>query len=133
VAEIFEHRVAVRYLEVDRQGVVFNMWYLAYFDDAMTALLADRGMPYQHLLDAGLDVQVVHTEMDWTGSVRWQEDVRVSVRATNVGTTSFSLSFEVRANGSSVCVGETVYVVVSTDGSGKQAIPPGLRRALQLD
>ena len=36
----FRFPVSVRYLEVDQQGVVFNMWYLAYFDDAMTAFLA---------------------------------------------------------------------------------------------
>ena len=30
----FTHRFDVRYLEADQQGVVFNMWYLAYFDDA---------------------------------------------------------------------------------------------------
>jgi len=42
----FAHRHAVRYLEVDAQGVVFNAWYLAWFDDAMTAFLA------QHVLGA---------------------------------------------------------------------------------
>src|SRR5450759_2790975 len=60
----FTHRVDMRYLEVDQQGVVFNMWYLAYFDDAMTAWLAHRGVPYQQLFAAGLDVQLVHTEVD---------------------------------------------------------------------
>lgn len=28
-AREFSHRVEVRYLEVDRQGVVFHMWHLA--------------------------------------------------------------------------------------------------------
>ena len=39
--------VAVRYLEVDAQGVVFNAWYLAWFDEAMAAFFADRGLPYR--------------------------------------------------------------------------------------
>ena len=40
----FVHPITIRYLEVDRQGVVFNMWYLAYLDDAMTAF-SGRGWP----------------------------------------------------------------------------------------
>lgn len=31
------HPVAVRYLKVDGQGVVFNMWHFVHFDDALTA------------------------------------------------------------------------------------------------
>ena len=63
----------VRYLEVDRQGVVFNMWYLAYLDDAMTAFLGDGGLPYGDMLAAGYDVQVVHTELDWHGPLGFGE------------------------------------------------------------
>jgi len=39
VTDAFTHPVQVRYLEVDAQGVVFNAWYLAWFDEAMTATL----------------------------------------------------------------------------------------------
>ena len=35
--------MTVRYLEVDAQGVVFNSWYLAWFDEAMTAFLRTAG------------------------------------------------------------------------------------------
>ena len=35
----FTYRHTVRYLEVDAQNVVFNSWYLAWFDDAMSAFL----------------------------------------------------------------------------------------------
>src|SRR5437667_12390906 len=49
----FTHPVNVRYLEVDQQGVVFNMWYLAYFDDAMTSFLEEGGLPYVDMLAAG--------------------------------------------------------------------------------
>ncbi len=53
-AEPFVHPIDVRYLEVDRQGVVFNMWYLAYLDDAMTAFLSEGGLPYGDMLARGL-------------------------------------------------------------------------------
>src|SRR3954468_21445571 len=91
----FRFAVNVRYLEVDQQGVVFNMWYLAYFDDAMTAFLAEGGLPYVEMLAAWFDVQLVHTELDWTGSLRWGEPAEVRVTLTGLGRTSFTLRFTV--------------------------------------
>jgi acyl-CoA thioester hydrolase len=126
----FTHSVEVRYLEVDQQGVVFNMWYLAYLDDAMTAYLLAGGLPYVEMIEAGYDVQVVHTELDWAGSLGWGERADVDVTTSRLGTTSFTLDFAVRAGGRDVATAQTVYVVVGTDGSGKRPVPERLRTAL---
>lgn len=128
--EVFLHPVNVRYLEVDAQGVVFNSWYLAYFDDALTAFLDHRGLPYEKMMAAGYDVQLVHAEIDWRGAVAWRDDVAVAVSLARVGTTSFTLDFQVRRSGEGVVDGRIVYVVIATDGSGKQPIPELLRAAL---
>ena len=130
MTEVFTHPIDVRYLEVDQQGVVFNMWYLAYFDDAMTAFLEHGGLPYDDLTAAGYDVQLVSTALDWRGGVGWRDDVLVAVSLAKVGRTSFTLDFGVRRAGEEVVDGRTVYVVVATDGSGKAEIPPLLRAAL---
>ena len=127
---MFTHPVDVRYLEVDQQGVVFNMWYLAYFDDAMTAFLEHGGLPYEALVTAGFDVQLVSTTLNWRGGVGFRDDVRVAVSLATTGRTSFTLDFSVQRSGQQVVDGRTVYVVVATDGSGKAEIPPLLRRAL---
>jgi len=128
--EPFTQAIDVRYLEVDRQGVVFNMWYLAYFDDAMTAFLAAGGLPYGALLDAGFDVQVVHTEIDWLGPLGFGEPATVGVGVAHLGRTSFTLRFDVAVDGRPVARGRTVYVAVRTDGSGKTPLPASLRAAL---
>ena len=130
MSDTFELPVNVRYLEVDQQGVVFNMWYLAYFDDAMTAFLEHGGLPYSDMLAAGYDAQVVHTSLDWHGGVGWGDDVRVAVSLARLGRTSFTLDFAVQRPGEAVVDGRTVYVVVRTDGAGKAEIPPQLREAL---
>jgi len=130
VDEVFEFPVNVRYMEVDAQGVVFNAWYLAYFDDAMTAFLAHRGLAYRAMLDAGYDVQLVRSEIDYRAGVRWQDPIAVAVECSRIGRTSFTLDFEVR-RGARVCAaGRTIYVVVATDGSGKRELPPLIREAL---
>jgi acyl-CoA thioester hydrolase len=47
-----------------------------------------------------------------------------------VGTTSFTLAFEVRRDGTPVCLARTVYVCVASDGSGKRPLTDELRKAL---
>jgi acyl-CoA thioester hydrolase len=126
----FTHSVDVRYLEVDQQGVVFNMWYLAYLDDAMTAYLLGGGLPYTEMIEAGYDVQLVHTELDWVGSLGWNDRADIDVSTSRLGTTSFTLDFAVRTAGRDVATARTVYVVVGTDGSGKRPVPDRLRTAL---
>jgi len=127
---VFTHPVTVRYLEVDAQGVVFNAWYLAWFDDAMTAFLAARGLPYRTMIDAGYDVQLVRSEIGWRAGVGFGEAVEVAVSTSRIGRTSFALDFEVRRAPDVTCTGRSVYVVIATDGTGKRAIPPLVADAL---
>ena len=111
----FEYSLRVRYMEVDAQGVVFNGWYLTYFDEAMAAFLGARGLPYAEMLDAGFDVQLVHCELDWKAGLRWQDEVSVAVSTARLGRSSFALDFETRRDGGQVtCSARTVYVAVAT-------------------
>jgi acyl-CoA thioester hydrolase len=130
MADVFQHSLRVRYMEVDAQGVVFNAWYLTYFDEAMSAFLSSRGLPYAALLDGGIDVQLVRSEIDWKAGLRWQDEVVVAVSTARLGRTSFALDFETRRGGEVTCSARTVYVVVATDGSGKRELPPRLLEAL---
>lgn len=130
----FEFPVRVRYHEVDAQGVVFNAWYLAWFDEAMTEFLEHRELSYAAMLDAGYDVQLVHSELDWRRGVGWGDDTVVAVSTARIGRTSFALDFQVRVAGEDgrevTCDARTVYVVIAVDGSGKQEIPPIIANAL---
>lgn len=123
--------ITVRYYEADAQGVVFNMWYLGWFDEAMTAFLAARGLPYQRMLDAGFDVHLVHSELDWRSPVHWGDDVAVTVRTERLGRTSFTLAFAALRDGQPAVTASTVYVVIATDGSGKRELPELLTTALE--
>lgn len=131
MAAEFEFPLRVRYMEVDAQGVVFNAWYLTYLDEAFTAFLGARGISVASLAAADWDMQLVHTEIDWTAGLRWQDDAVVSVSTARLGQTSFTLDFEVRRNEGTVCCSaRTVYVVIGKDGSGKRPLPPELAAAL---
>lgn len=133
----YSWRHAPRYSEIDQQGVVFNGHYLTWFDEAFTGFMDHAGLPYPELIATGVDVMVVHSELDYRGSVRWRDDARVEVSCERQGTTSFTLAFTVYRDADEVAVtGHNVYVVVVQDPETKEwskapGIPESLGRALQ--
>jgi acyl-CoA thioester hydrolase len=129
-ARVHTYRHQVRYFECDQQGVVFNMWYLGYFDEALGAFIGGGGLSVAELIDSGYDVQLVHSEIDWVGPLRWGDEAVIAVRLLGTGRTSFRIGFEVSAGGVIAATGQTVYVAIRTDGSGKVPIPAGLAAAI---
>lgn len=131
-AEADVYRSPVRYFEVDTQGVVFNMWYLGYVDEA-SSWFFDR-LPTARLRELGMDVQLVHAEVDWAGSLRAGDTAHIAVATERVGTTSFTLRYEIRrqpgVGTAPVAVVRVVYVTVAADISGKRPVPDELRAAL---
>jgi acyl-CoA thioester hydrolase len=84
--------------------------------------------------DAGYDVQLVRSEIDYRAGVRWGDPIVVAVAASRFGRTSFTLDFQIRrtaqADGEVCANGRTVYVVVGTEDYTKREIPPVIRDAL---
>ena len=138
VTDVTSLKIVPRYAEIDQQGVVFNGHYLTWFDEASTSFFVHIGLPYHQLTSGGVDVKVVHAELDYVASVRWRDVVRVAVVCEATGRTSFTLRFDAlrRDPDSDGAVeqlavrGRNVYVVVSTTDWAKREIPEELRRAL---
>jgi acyl-CoA thioester hydrolase len=127
--------IVPRFAEIDQQAVVFNAHYLTWFDEAVTGFFDHLGASYPDLLASGLDMQVVHTEIDYVAPVRWRDIVRVAVVCERVGTTSFTIGFSVlrrREDSDEVVAvrGRNVYVVVSTEDWTKRPVPDALRAGL---
>lgn len=102
---------AVRYAEVDQQGVVFNSHYLLYCDEAMGAFCLARGL--REFVER---VRLATSTLTWHGPAHWGDVIDVDVRCTRVGRTSAVLAFEVTASGRACCTVETVYVLADVDG-----------------
>ena len=131
MTDAFEFSLTVRYMEVDAQGVVFNAWYLTYFDEAFTAFLESRGLGYQALISQGLDFQLVHADIDWKAGLRFRDNAVIAVSTARLGRTSFAIDFKASRDGAELaCSARIVYVMVATDGSGKREIPAAMAGAL---
>ena len=127
------HKPTIRFFEVDQQRVVYHMWYLAYFEDARNDLLSRRGMPLRSLHESGLDLQVVHYELDWSRPVRWEDDLVIAVEVGAIGTTSFRLNYAAMVRGQRTVTGQAVYVVINRSQGQTAPVPEQLRRVLSLE
>ncbi|MEU0498835.1 thioesterase family protein [Mycobacterium sp. NPDC006124] len=135
MTDAFSLPIVPRYAEVDQQGVVFHGHYLTWFDEASNAFLDHLRTSIARFEEWGLDLQLVHAELDYLASVRWRDDIRVATRCESTGRTSFSLAFEVlrrAADGTegTTTRGRNVYVVVSTEDWTTRDLPPAVREAL---
>lgn len=119
-----------RFYEIDGQGVMFNMWYLAYVDEAIDVFFIERGLPYKEWRGLGFDVHVVHVDLDFSAGVRIREHTEVLVSTSRIGGKSFTLDYAFRRDGEIVCTGGIVYAVVSADGHGTIALPDRLVEVL---
>jgi acyl-CoA thioester hydrolase len=132
----FAFDVVPRYAEIDQQGVVFFGHYLTWCDEAFTGFQAASGYPYPDMIADGVDIQIVHAELDYADSVRWGDAVLIVVESEKVGTTSMTTRFTIRRSASA---GETwtdavtvrlVHVCVDASAFTKVPVPERLASGL---
>ncbi|MBC7560289.1 MAG: acyl-CoA thioesterase [Dermatophilaceae bacterium] len=135
----FRFPLDIRFFEVDSLGVVFNMWYLGWCDEAMSAFMESIGYGYQTLRGQGFDAVLRKAELEWLDSLQAFQHAEVAVRVQHVGTTSFRLGYSierVEASGQlrTRCAQAAItYVCVQIAGRSAAPIPEGMRQALVRD
>ena len=138
----FRYPVDVRFFEVDSLGVVFNMWYLGWCDEAMSAFMESIGYGYATLRAQGYDAVLRKAELEWLDSLEAFQQAEIAVRVDQVGTTSFRLLYDIERMAQAGEAGQRrtrcarvaiTYVCVEIAARNKAPIPLGLRDALVKD
>lgn len=132
MSEHFRYYLRVRYSECDAQKVVFNARYGEYVDLAGTAFL--RAIGLNELLVTGeFDYQVVRQLTEWKAPARFDDVLELSVYASHLGNTSFTLMTEFRRAGEEAVIAsaETVNVAVDPKTLTKMPLSDSVRSALQ--
>jgi len=121
----------VRFAETDAMQVAYYAEYFVWFEVARTELFRAIGLPYSEIRKRGLHTPVVSARADYKASLRYDDEILVSARATKVGGSSFTLEYKVTKNRGKnvVCTGRTVHVFVGQDGKPKK-IPDDVRARL---
>ena len=109
------HREAVRFRDLDGMGHVNNAVFSTYLEQARLAWFGqDEEMPLR-------DVILARTEIDFRAQVGEGEIVDIGVRTVRVGTKSFELEYELRADGR--LVAEAKSILVGYDYARGESVP----------
>ena len=114
MSQRFRYYLRVRYQECDAQHVVFNARYGDYIDLACFEFLRAALPRPTDMFDGTFEIQTVRQAIEWKAPARFDDVLEISVWASRLGTTSFTLSFELRRAGEAdaLVTSETVYVHV---------------------
>jgi acyl-CoA thioester hydrolase len=128
----FTHRLRVRYHETDAQQIVYNARYLEYVDVAMTEWFRELGWAYPDLVAAGFDPTLLSMTIEWRRPAVFDEEIDVAVSLEQMGTSSYTLAFEVsRVAGAEPLVSaKAVYVNFDPDTQRSRPIPAFVRERM---
>jgi acyl-CoA thioester hydrolase len=128
----FRYYLRVRYIECDAQKVVFNSRYSEYVDVSINEFLRAIGV-LPDFLEGRLDFQLVRQTVEWKAPARFDQVLELSIAASRLGTTSFTIEtmFRIAGDQRVIVTAETVYVLVDTVTLTKLPLPDSLRAAMQ--
>jgi acyl-CoA thioester hydrolase len=120
----------VRFGECDPQGVVFNANYLLYLDVAFTELWRERLGGYAEMIERGIDVMLVQSNLSYRRAARADDEIDVRLRIAALGTTSVTMEATVERAGETLVEATLVHVFVDAASLEKTPIPGDLRTLL---
>lgn len=127
----FCHSLRVRWAEVDRQGVVFNPQYFAYFDVAVTEYWRELRVRYpEDFSKHGTDTFAVSARADFYGPAAYDDVVDLCCRVARIGRTSMQFLFGVHRGDACLTSGEIVYVNVQIDTRKPVPWPDALKETI---
>jgi acyl-CoA thioester hydrolase len=133
MSRAFRYYLRVRYIECDAQKVVFNSRYSEYVDVSINEFLRAAGV-LKDFAEGNLDFQVVKQTVEWKAPARFDEVLELSIAATRLGNTSFTVGTEFRiagGDGRVIVTVETVYVLFDGRTLSKLPLSDSLRAALE--
>jgi acyl-CoA thioester hydrolase len=128
----FCYYLRVRYQECDAQHVVFNARYGDFIDLACFEFLRAALPSPEQAMNGSFEIQTVRQLVEWKSPARFDDVLEISVHTCRIGSTSFTLLFEMRRAGAQELLvrSETVYVHVDKATYTKRPIAGEMRAAL---
>jgi acyl-CoA thioester hydrolase len=129
----FRTEVAVRYDDYDTYGHVNNVRYGTYLEEARIDYLREVIESDADVLAAdgtGTGIVIATLEIEFEAPLRDARSVDIELTVPRLGTTSFPIEYEVRADGDTVATAETTVVTYDREAGEPCPIPEGWREAI---
>ena len=123
---VHETRLRVRFDEVDSMAIVHHPRYLVWFEVARTEFFRSLGSAYRELMESGTHLAIVEAGVRYVRSARYDDEVTVSTRCTEVGGASVMIRYAVHRGGDLLATGFTRLGAVTPEGRAKR-LPTDLR------
>lgn len=123
----FVHRESVRFNDLDGMEHVNNAIFLTYMESARLAYLESLGAgqnPQKSLI-------LARVEVDFRSPISYGEEVEIGVRTGRIGTKSFDLDHEVRADGRLAAEGKSILVAYDYTTGSSRELPAEWRELLE--
>jgi acyl-CoA thioester hydrolase len=122
--------VQLRFRDIDGMGHVNNAVYLSYIELARTQFYMK--FAGKRTLDE-IDFILARVEIDFESQAVWGDQIQVAVWPSRIGTSSFTLSYEIMENRSGRVLARARSVLVSYDYEKKKSkpIPADFRAMLE--
>ena len=122
----FETTVRTRYRDLDAMGHVNNATYATYLEQARSAFFHEEVGVELHESNAAL----ASLSIDFERPIEGLGEVTVALEVADLGTSSATLSYEVRHDGATVATAESVQVMLDGDGT-PTPLPGDVRSAFE--
>ncbi|WP_248897723.1 acyl-CoA thioesterase [Haloplanus halobius] len=119
----YETEIQVRFRDIDAMGHVNNAVYATYLEQARVDYYAD-------VLGVGLDeidTALVSLEIDYHRAITLDDTVTVALGVRDIGESSVTVEYEVRAGDSVAATAETVQVYVDPEAETSRPLPEAWR------
>jgi acyl-CoA thioester hydrolase len=108
----FCHTLRVRWAEVDKQGIVYNVNYFLYFDIAITEYYRAIGINYPDgiVKTFGTDLYTVKATAEYHRSAEYDDILELHGRIARLGRSSMQFLIEIWRGKEHLVSGELIYV-----------------------
>ena len=109
----------VRFRDIDPLYHVSHTLYVVYMQQARLAFCQD----VLDLRDSPYNTVVAHLEVDYESEVAFGDDLVAETWISDVGSSSFTMAYEISANGTTAATGESVQVVLDPESGESTGVP----------
>ena len=113
-----ESRVRVRYAETDQMGMAYYANYFVWFEVGRSQFCNDCGFSYRDMeKGTGLFLTVADARCRYKTPARYEDELVIKTSVTQLTRRTVRFSYEIeRSDGEPVAVGETLHVLINSDG-----------------
>ncbi len=129
----FVWRTSIRFIDTDTSGRIHFTSLFRYFESAEEEFLNSIGCHYLDLEEEEKDVTFprVHVECDYLGQLRFHDEIDIAVSVEKVGSSSFTLLFDVKRQNEHVASGKITGVAMSRTSQKAAKLPGRFAAALR--